>query len=443
MSIFKPKKAKDTFAEERETGHGTLDFSDVEREREFVAGMSDPDGGAVQAPRGDLKKTLLFGIPALVILLGVLFYFGWDIVREFGGSGHTPVKKEVSGNVKVTDAEYMELLAKIRERDERLQILEKEREKIYIDVEQKIQDALKNPGDAEESKRQLTEANRKMSEMASAQSDLMNSIADLRNRLDAKTLEPEKPLYPPEPPRGSSAPTISYTAVAQRNERIAKIEEELEKRAAEPPAFRVERGVNTGVHLKGVLNTALISSPALENYKASVSLTEPWEVVPGGFLPAGTLFLGKAVSDLEGTRRMYLEVTEMRVGDITIPVRAMVLQNGNPGMVSKYVDPLNSAAWSMLLPNILAAAADSAQDMVKTHNSITGEESEKPEFSTRNVLLQGVGNSMRLQSQVMYEVNARKKPVIIVRKGIPVEIQILETIPLDVLLEAGVISNGR
>ncbi len=87
------------------------------------------------------------------------------------------------------------------------------------------------------------------------------------------------------------------------------------------------------------------------------------------------------------------------------------------------------------------AAADSAQDMIETKNSITGSTEQRPEFSTRNVLLQGVGNSMRLQSQVMYEVNARKKPVIIVKRGIPVEIQVLDTIPLEVLLDAGIISG--
>ena len=439
MGLFKPKKADDTFAEEKESGHGSLDFSELEKEREFVAGMSDPDAGSSRTPGSGLGRTLILGIPLIIILFGVLIYFGWDIINEFsGGSGS--VSKNQPNNVRISDAEYMELLASLKERDERLQTLERERDQIYVDVETKIKNALSGLENAEESKRRAEEANKRLAEMSAAQDQLVSAIADLRARLE-KNPESEKPLYPEEPRKGSSAATIAYNTLAQRNERIAKIEDELAKRAAEPPAFTVARGVKAGVFLKGVLNTALISSPALENFKAVVELVEDYEVVPGGYLPKGTLFLGHAKSDLENTRRMYLEVTEMRVGHITVPVRAMVLQNGNPGMVTKYVDPLNSAAWSMLLPNILAAAADSAQDMIETKNSITGSTEERPEFSTRNVLLQGVGNSMRLQSQVMYEVNARKKPVIIVKRGIPVEIQILDTIPLETLLDAGVISG--
>jgi len=70
---------------------------------------------------------------------------------------------------------------------------------------------------------------------------------------------------------------------------------------------------------------------------------------------------------------------------------------------------------------------------------MTGEIIREPEFNPRNIALQGIGDSMRLQSQVMLEVNARKKPVIIVSKGLKVQIQILETIPLDLLFETGMI----
>ena len=58
MGLFKPKKADDTYAEEKESGHGALDFSGLEKEREFVAGMSDPDIGAGGAPKGDLGRTM-------------------------------------------------------------------------------------------------------------------------------------------------------------------------------------------------------------------------------------------------------------------------------------------------------------------------------------------------------------------------------------------------
>jgi hypothetical protein len=98
--------------------------------------------------------------------------------------------------------------------------------------------------------------------------------------------------------------------------------------------------------------------------------------------------------------------------------------------------------WSTLLPNIMAAAAEAAQDMITTTDR-WGYTRDEPEFNSRNVALQGVGNSLRLQSQIMYEVQARKKPVILVRRNIPVEIQILKVIPLDILVEAGVLEGGQ
>jgi|LSQX01.3.fsa_nt_gb hypothetical protein len=442
MGLFRPKKADDTFAEEKESGHGALDFSQIEKDKEFVAGMSDPDAGVGRAPRGDLSRTLLIGIPLIVVLFGVLVYFGWDLVSEFTGGG-TAIEKTAKNRVGITDEEYMELLARIRERDEKLQTLERERDQIFVDVERRIQNALKDAGVLEDTKQRLEESTRRLAEMSDNQALLADSINQLREELSKRPAEEQKPLYPESPRQGSSGQSILYNTLAQRNERIATIERELEERAAVPPPFSISRGVHPGTYLKGILNTALISSPALENFKAVVELTEPFEVLPGSFIPKGTLFLGKAKSDLAETRRMYMEITEMRVGNITVPIKGMVLQNGNPGMVSKYVDPLNSAAWSMLLPNLLAAAADAAQDMIETKNSITGSTEERPEFSTRNVLLQGAGDSMRLQSQIMYEVQARKKPVIIVRRGIPVEIQITDTIPLEVLLDSGIISSER
>jgi len=444
MGIFKPKKADDAYAEDKESGHGAMDFSELEKDREFIAGMSDPEGGGGRRGNtGKLGRTLLVGIPLILVLLGVLLFFGWDIMSELFGNSGAPVASH-PGNVKVSDDEYMKLLAELKARDDRLQVLEQEREKIYIDVESKIQSALAGLENAEESRRRLEEANRKISDMAASQEQLLGAVSDLRAQLEkGQVTEPEKPLYPEEPPRGSTANSILFSSVAQRSERIAQLEAELERRASEPPPFTVARGAGAGSFMRGVLNTALISSPALENFKAVVELTENFEVTGGGYIPAGTLFMGTAKSDLEGTRRMYLELSEMRIGHITIPVKGMVLQNGNPGLVTKYIDPLNSAAWGMLLPNILAAAADAAQDMVDTKNSITGTTEKTPEFSTRNVALQGLSNSMRLQSQVMYEINARKKPVIIVKKGIPVEIQLLENIPLEVLLDAGVLQGRR
>jgi len=416
--------------------------SDENVER-HVSGLDDPDEDGGGRHKGDWKRVLKLGVPVIILSVAILFYFAWDIVKEFQGSSGG-ISSRQPQNIRTGDAEYMKLLEDLRARDERLQLLEKEREQDTLDMDKRLKEILDEVARNKDAEAKLAEANRRMSEMTEEQKRTAALLADIQARLVARDAEREPAsAYPEEPPSGSRGESISFNAVAKHNEKIARIEAEMAERANTPPPFTVARGIKTGEFIPGILRTALISSPALEHFKAVIETVAPFEVAPGQWLPAGTLFLGKAVSDLENTRRMHLTLDEMRVGHVTIPVSGMALQNGNPGLVSKYVDPLNSAAWSMLLPNILAAAADASQDMVTKTNRMTGEEYETPEFSTRNVALQGLGNSMRLQSQVMYEVQARKKPVIIVRRGIPVDIQVLETIPLETMLEAGVLTDGR
>ena len=68
-------------------------------------------------------------------------------------------------------------------------------------------------------------------------------------------------------------------------------------------------------------------------------------------------------------------------------------------------------------------------------------ERERPEFSTENVALQGVADALRMQSRILLEMQSRKKPVIIVNRNIPVQIQISERIPLEILIESGVVGK--
>lgn len=439
-----PKKQnnpEDTFAEERDTGHAPLHLGEKYNDEEpFIPGMSDPDMGGGIKPKRNYGKLVLFLVLVLVIGGVFIFYFGYDIYKDLGGNKNASQKQTPDNNIKVSDSDYMKLLEQIRERDNKLQILEEEREKLHVDVDTKIKDAVASLESRLESQKQVDEEARKqLQEITESQRMLQESLTSIQSHLREQQEESE---YPEEPRQGSSGQPLIFNQISQVAERQQEIETQLAQQASIPPAYRVEKGIRSGVSLNGVLRTALISSPVLEKFMAVIETTAPFEVKPGMWLPAGTLFMGHPKADLDGTRRMYVNVTEMRCGDVVIPVDGIVLQNGNPGLVSKYVDPLNSAMWSTLLPNIMAAAAEAAQDMVTTTDR-WGYTRDEPEFNSRNVALQGVGNSLRLQSQIMYEVQARKKPVILVRRNIPVEIQILKVIPLDILVEAGVLEGGQ
>jgi len=50
-------------------------------------------------------------------------------------------------------------------------------------------------------------------------------------------------------------------------------------------------------------------------------------------------------------------------------------------------------------------------------------------------------DALRMQSRILLEMQSRKKPVIIVNRNIPVQIQISERIPLEILIESGVVGK--
>lgn len=438
FGLFRPNKNNGSFAEEKESGHGALDFSPDEMGRDFVSGLSDPDTAPGEGGSGDkVKKVLMFGVPLLLVSIGLVVYLGWDLVKEFGGGSRT-VNETAKQTLGVTDAEYTKIMAQLQDRDRRLSLLEEERVKRESELDAKIREAVAAVAMSEAEKKRMEETAGLLRDVTASQSAMLDSIRLLEERLRAK-LE-EAPEYPAQPPKGSTATSSLYSALPQWNERIAQTEAAMAERASAAPPYRVERGVKTGGFASGVLRTSLISSTHVADLKAVVETTSPIEVSDGAFIPVGAVFIGTAKSDIENTRRMHLDLTEMRVGDVVIPVKAIALQNGNPGLVSKYIDPLNSAAWSMLLPNLIAGAASAAQDMTEKTNRY-GETYQEPEFSGKNVALGGVAKTMQLQSQIMYEVQARKKPVIIVHRNIPVEIQFVSPIPFELLLEAGALDG--
>ena len=265
---------------------------------------------------------------------------------------------------------------------------------------------------------------------------LRNEIARLREEM-AYVPEVEEEVEPPEPIQGSSSKTALFSSVQEYQARLA---EEAKVEIPEPK-FTKAKGVQTGQMIPGKLLTTLISSTVMQDFYAVIETTESYPISVGITLPAGVRFLGKVIPDFE-SRRIIVRVERMQYKDVEMPVSGIVLdERGNPGLVSKYIDPLNQAVWGSLLPNMLAAAADAAQDMSQYYSVYYDEERERPEFSEKNIALQGAADALRLQAQILTEMQMRKKPVIIVNKDIPVMIQVTDRIPLETLLEAGVVGK--
>lgn len=373
-------------------------------------GMTEPE-----KPKGGGKNKkvvfLFFGAGAIVIL-GAILYGAWS----FGLIGRKPAPPPPE--VSTSEAQLKQLLEERRELESRIKTLEEER------------DSMQNM--AAMLSERIEPLQRQIREIES----LRNEIARLREEM-AYVPEVEEEVEPPEPIQGSSSKTALFSSVQEYQARLA---EEAKVEIPEPKFTRA-KGVQTGQMIPGKLLTTLISSTVMQDFYAVIETTEGFPMSNGITLPAGVRFLGKVIPDFE-SRRIIVRVERMQYGDVEMPVSGIVLdERGNPGLVSKYIDPLNQAMWGSLLPNMLAAAADAAQDMTDYYDDDYDIERERPEFSERNVALQGAADALRLQAQILTEMQMRKKPVIIVNKDIPVMIQVTDRIPLEILLEAGVVGK--
>ena len=83
------------------------------------------------------------------------------------------------------------------------------------------------------------------------------------------------------------------------------------------------------------------------------------------------------------------------------------------------------------------------QDMTTYHNSVTGDSYERPTFNAENAVLQGTSNALSSVSSLMLQQHMRKQPTIIVKSGIPVQIQISEKLVLDSLIDTGIVRPSR
>ena len=374
-------------------------------------GMTEPE-----KPKGGGKNKkvvfLFFGAGAIVIL-GAILYGAWS----FGLIGRKPAPPPPE--VSTSEAQLKQLLEERRELESRIKTLEEER------------DSMQNM--AAMLSERIEPLQRQIREIES----LRNEIARLREEMMYVPTVEEEEIEPPEPMQGSSSKTALLSSVQEYQ---AKLTEEAKVEIPEPK-FTKAKGVQTGQMIPGKLLTTLISSTVMQDFYAVIETTESYPISVGITLPAGVRFLGKVIPDFE-SRRIIVRVERMQYKDVEMPVSGIVLdERGNPGLVSKYIDPLNQAVWGSLLPNMLAAAADAAQDMSQYYSVYYDEERERPEFSEKNIALQGAADALRLQAQILTEMQMRKKPVIIVNKDIPVMIQVTDRIPLETLLEAGVVGK--
>lgn len=383
-------------------------------------GMTEPEGPKNKA--ANKKLALLLIVIALVAVLGVGIY----AVFSFGLLGKKEPAKPVA--VQTSEAELQKMLEERRQLESRIKQLEEERANIERDVAKMFTEQV------EPLKKQVSQLEATQDELAATRQELQNI-----SRMLEEMKEPAEPEKPEEPAEGSDEKTMAFSVLDRYNEKLAAEREALSKQPQ--PKYTKAKGVQLGSFIPGKLLTTLISSTALEQFYAVVETTSDCEIQPGLSLPAGTRFLGKVVPDFD-SRRIFVRIEKMQYGDVEMPVSGIVLdERGNPGLVSKYIDPLNQAMWGSLLPNILAAAADAAQDMTEYYDEDYGVERERPEFSTENVALQGAADALRMQSRILMEMQSRKKPVIIVNRNIPVQIQISERIPLEILIESGVVGK--
>jgi len=373
-------------------------------------GMTEPE-----KPKGggkNKKVVLLFFGAGAIVILGAILYGAWS----FGLIGRKPAPPPPE--VSTSEAQLKQLLEERRELESRIKTLEEER------------DSMQNM--AAMLSERIEPLQRQIREIESLRSE----IARLREEM-AYVPEVEEEVEPPEPIQGSSSKTALFSSVQEYQARLA---EEAKVEIPEPK-FTKAKGVQTGQMIPGKLLTTLISSTVMQDFYAVIETTEGFPMSNGVTLPAGVRFLGKVIPDFE-SRRIIVRVERMQYKDVEMPVSGIVLdERGNPGLVSKYIDPLNQAVWGSLLPNMLAAAADAAQDMSQYYSVYYDEERERPEFSEKNIALQGAADALRLQAQILTEMQMRKKPVIIVNKDIPVMIQVTDRIPLETLLESGVVGK--
>lgn len=395
-----------------------------------VSGQTAPGntgGGGQNIKKKQTIKTV--GI-ILIFTVAVFGYLAYEIMgMKNGGKPEGATTPEGS----VTAQEDIKLIQEKKELEEKLALMTNQRDEALSQIEQRIDEKIKAYEEASTGTTS-SELNDKLTVITESQTKLQEQLTVLQN---AKAEAERKPM------EGSAAPTITYNKLKEIADKRSAEEKILTEKAAEIPDFDIRAGLQAGTVIPATLRTTLVSSMLLDRFFVVAETTEPYEIMPGYVLPAGVRFLGKPTADMEA-RRMLVDVNKLQFGTAEINIKGCMLDyRGNPGLVTKYIDPLNQALFPILLTSLASATAAAMQDMTTYHNTVTGESYERPAFNAGNAVLQGTSNALSSVSSIMLQGQMRKQPTIIVKAGIPVQVQISEKLVLDSLIETGVVKPVR
>ena len=282
------------------------------------------------------------------------------------------------------------------------------------------------------------DVNTALAEQLKAINESQERLREEMNRLAAKKEEEEL-----QPKEGSSAPTISFNLLPQIKQAQMEENERIKAEQMIEPEIDVRMGLQAGHMIPAKLDNAIYSSTLLEGYWVSATTTEPFEILKGYVLPKGVRFMGKATADMD-SRRIVVNIEQLQYASSTVKVKGMILDRlGSPGLVSKYVDPLDRAILPIMLTSFASATAEALQDMTGYYNRIDGSYYERPDFDAGNAALQGTADTLESAANLIAASAARKKPVIIVRSGIDVKVQISDKLTMDKLIESGIVRPIR
>lgn len=433
MGIF--KKDKNPADEEvREfAGVGEEDDLVPEEDENFIRSMQDPSYGRGVGGGSSRKKAVMVLLIGLPVVMGMFLWFGYSTLKSFGIFSSSEPKS--TAVVQVSDEEYARLAEENRELRERLSTVERQSSTMMSNIENTIDRRLEDLVKKISGDGAIPEKEREA--MRKQQAEMEALLAEIRLSLE------EKKKAEAVPGAGSNVPTTSYTAVRQWTDARNQEEADRLRAIAEYKApFDKRVGVALGTSVPGILKNTLISSSMIDRFFAVIETTQRVEISGGHYLPQGVRFLGKVRADFE-SRRLIVDITKLQYGDVDVNVEGILLDvRGNPGIVTKYIDPLQQSLWSTFLPNMLAAAASAAKEM---YEYVDGDgyyrTSAKP--TLENAAYQGASDALRMQSQILLEIQSRKKPVILAHSGLQVQVQLTQKLPLDLLMEAGVIEKGR
>lgn len=391
---------------------------------EFVAGQDSPAGQSGRKKPSGLVYKILFGFLFMAALLG------GALTLQLMEPEEAPRRPQETAREREIEA-----LRQKEEAEKKLALAENRYNEAISQMDgmiaRRVAEELAKSKPAAQGGAGADELAKQLKSISDMQEKLGNEVARLAEKKKEEELKPKE---------GSAAPTISFNMLPQIKKEKAEADAKAAEAAAKAePAFDVRMGLQAGHLIPAKLDTSIYSSTLLEGYLVSATTTEPFEIEKGYTLPTGVKFLGTATPDMD-SRRIIVKIGQLQYGSSVVKVDGMLLDGrGSPGLVTKYVDPLDRALLPIVLTSFASATAEALQDMTGYYNRIDGGYYERPDFDAGNAALQGTADTLETAANLIANSAARKKPVIFVKSGIPVNVQISSKLTMDKLVESGVV----